>query len=89
MMFGGRNNEKMQELRTERNNIEDTAIKKVKDLLTPEQQAKLPERRAEGQEGPGGDRMQRRNREGNDQGGGQRGQRRNRGQQPETPPGGF
>ncbi|MGD9689254.1 MAG: hypothetical protein AB7K52_00105 [Phycisphaerales bacterium] len=83
-MMGGRNNEKMQELRTERRNIEDTAIKKVHGLLTPEQIAKLPERR---EEDGRGDRMQRRQRDGNQDGNRQR--RGRQGDQPEVPPGGF
>ncbi|MFN0011135.1 MAG: hypothetical protein ACKVS8_05760 [Phycisphaerales bacterium] len=69
-MGGGAGGDPAQrELREQREAIETATIKKVKDLLTPEQQAKLPERRAEERErergapgGPGGGGGNRQNR---------------------------
>ncbi len=86
---GGMNTERMQELRQQRENIENTAVKKVQDLLTAEQKAKLPERR-EGGDGQQERRPRARDGNNNDQQQqpGQR-PRRQRGDQPATPPGGF
>lgn len=76
--MGGGGDPAQRELRTQRDELENSTVKKVKELLTPEQQAKLPERRAEdrGPGGPGG--------RGNGANGGNnnRGNRGNRGNQP-------
>jgi len=85
---GGFRNEKMQELRTQRENVENTAVKKVQDLLTPEQKAKLPERRGDGEGGQQDRRPRAREGDNNGQQQGQR-PRRQRGDQPAPPPGGF
>lgn len=85
---GGFRNEKMQELRTQRENVENTAVKKVQDLLTPEQKAKLPERRGDGEGGQQDRRPRTREGDNNGQQQGQR-PRRQRGEQPAPPPGGF
>lgn len=89
MMNGGMwRNEKMQELRTDRDNLENTTVKKVQDLLSPEQRAKLPERgRGEGPDAGGG-----RGRNNDNQGDNPQRQRRQRPNQQRnqpTPPGGI
>ena len=78
--MGGGGDPAQRELRTQRDELENSTVKKVKELLTPEQQAKLPERRAEdrGPGGPGG----RGNGPGNGGGNNNRGNRGNRGNQP-------
>ncbi len=57
---GGQNDEKAQEQRRQRRDLEDSTLEKLKAILTPEQAAKLPERNQGGNgNGGGGQRGQR------------------------------
>ena len=84
---GGQANDGMREMAEQRRTLEDATYDKIKALLSPEQVAKLPERRDEGGRGGDGGGQQRMNRNRNRDEGGDNAQpgRRTR-PQGETPP---
>ncbi|MBY0309372.1 MAG: hypothetical protein K2Q09_11570, partial [Phycisphaerales bacterium] len=52
---GGQDNDKAQENRRKRNELEDATLTRLKAILTPEQASKLPDRGGPGGQGAGGD----------------------------------